>query len=64
MGDTPELLVGTVVAVGLVALIVHHGGARALTVVVLPVLVVVMLALSVGRARRSAQHQEREPVSD
>ena len=63
VGDTPELLLGTVAAVGLVALIVHHGAARAVGVVFLPVLVVAMLGASVARARRSARRNDREPAS-
>ena len=63
VGDTPELLVGTVVAVGLLALIVHHGAAHALAVVALPVLVVTMLGASVARARRAAHRQDRTTAS-
>jgi hypothetical protein len=63
VGDTPELLVGTVVAVGLVALIAHHATSHGVTVVVLPVLVIMMLATSVARARRAAppSGSEHEP---
>jgi hypothetical protein len=55
VGDTPELLVGAVVAVAIVALLAHHGAARVLTVGALPVLVVVMLGTSVRRAVRVAR---------
>ena len=63
VGDTPELLVGTVAAVGLVALVVHHGAARAVGVVFLPLLVIAMLAASVARVRRGARRRDREPAS-
>jgi ABC-type spermidine/putrescine transport system permease subunit I len=62
VGDTPELLVGTVIAVGVVALAVHQGGGRALTVALLPLLVIAMLVASVGLARRSAHR--KPPGSD
>ncbi|HXQ90975.1 MAG TPA: hypothetical protein VN768_05395 [Acidimicrobiales bacterium] len=63
LGDTPELFVGVVVAVGAVALLAHAGAEprglwRALTVGALPVLVVVVLAASLRRARRSARSAE------
>jgi hypothetical protein len=62
VGDTPELLVGGVVAVVIVALLVHHGVARAVTVVCLPVLVVALLGASVRRAQRAAR-RPRPPES-
>ncbi|HXQ61271.1 MAG TPA: hypothetical protein VN796_02995 [Acidimicrobiales bacterium] len=55
VGETPELLVGAVVAVGGAALLVHSGAVRAVVVGALPVLVVAILALSVWRARARAQ---------
>jgi hypothetical protein len=55
VGDTPELLVGAVLAVAIVALLAHDGAARALTVGALPVLVVVLLGTSVRRAARAAR---------
>jgi hypothetical protein len=58
VGDTPELLIGAVLAVAIVAFLVHHGAARALTVALLPALVVVMLGVSVRRARRAARSRE------
>jgi hypothetical protein len=51
VGETPELLVGSVVAVGAAALLVHSGATRAVVVGALPVLVVVILALSAFRGR-------------
>ena len=62
VGDTPELLAGTIFAVGVVALLVHHGGGRALTVVLLPVLVTAMLATSVGLARRAGRRRSDGPL--
>jgi hypothetical protein len=63
VGDTPELLVGAVLAVGIVALLAHQGVARAVTVGSLPVLVVAMLGASVRRAQRAARgpHPQRQP---
>ena len=55
VGDTPELLVGGVLAVIIVALLVHHGVARVITVSCLPVLVVALLGASVRRAQRAAR---------
>ena len=54
VGDTPELLVGAVIAVALVAMLVHNGVSRVVTVACLPVVVVAVLVTSVRRARRSA----------
>ena len=51
VGDTPELLVGAVVVVAVVALAAHNGVARALTVIGLPVLVVALLGASLARSR-------------
>lgn len=49
IGDTPELFVGAVVAVGAAAAVVG-AGARGVAVVVLPVLVLVALAFTLLRA--------------
>ena len=54
VGDTPELLVGAVLAVVIVALLAHHGVARAVTVASMPVLVIALLGMSVRRARRGS----------
>ena len=51
VGDTPELLVGSVVAIAVAALLAHTVGVRAVVVGVLPVLVVVVLTGSTLRAR-------------
>jgi hypothetical protein len=60
VGDTPELLVGSVVAVGIAAFFVHNVGVRAVVVGALPVLVVGILALSTVQARR----RSRSPADD
>jgi hypothetical protein len=62
IGDTPELLVGGVLAVIIVAVLVHHGVARVVTVSCLPVLVVALLGASVRRAQRAAR-RPRPPES-
>ncbi len=59
VGDTPELLVGAVAAVAVVALLAHNGVARAVTVAALPVLVILLLGTSLRRAQRSARTHGR-----
>ena len=61
VGDTPELLVGSALAVGAVALLVHNVGVRVVVVGALPVLVVALLALSTFRARG---RRRRAPPDD
>ena len=51
VGDTPELFLGTVATLGLVALLVHERVTGPVVTGALPVLVVAMLLLSVHRAR-------------
>lgn len=51
VGDTPELLVGSLVALGIVALLRHDVDVRVVVVGALPVLVVVILTLSSLRGR-------------
>jgi hypothetical protein len=63
VGDTPELLVGSVVAVLVAVLFVHNIGVRTLVFGVLPVLVVGLLALSVFRARARVR-ADGSPPSD
>ena len=58
VGDTPELLVGAVVVVAVVALLAHNGAARVLTVGATPVLVIAMLGTSIRRAQRAARAAE------
>jgi hypothetical protein len=58
VGDTPELLVGSLVALGVVALLVHGVKVRAVVVGALPVLVVAILVLSSLRARARARARD------
>jgi len=51
VGDTPELLIGVLIALGVVALLVKGAGLNAVAVVGFPLMVAVMLGLSVYRAR-------------
>jgi hypothetical protein len=51
VGDTPELLIGVLIALGVVALLVKGAGLNSVAVVGFPVMVAVMLGLSVYRAR-------------
>lgn len=56
VGDTPELFLGALIAIGIVALLVHAGSwSHTVVVVALPALVVTLLALSLGRAYRQQQ---------
>ncbi len=50
VGDTPELLIGVLIALGVVALLVKVASLNALAVVGFPLMVIVMLGLSVYRA--------------
>jgi hypothetical protein len=52
VGDTPELLVGSVVVVGLVALACADHSLRTISAVILPVLVAALLVLSVWKESR------------
>lgn len=52
VGDTPELFVGAVAVIGLLALLVRAGVSRWAGAVLFPLLVAVLLALTVGRAYR------------
>jgi hypothetical protein len=51
VGDTPELLIGVLIALGLVALLVKGPSVNAAGVAAFPVIVAVLLGLSVYRAR-------------
>jgi len=53
IGETPELFVGAVAVVGLVALICLDHRLRTVAAVVLPVLVAALLAASVWKAGRA-----------
>lgn len=54
VGDTPELFVGTMVVLGVLALLSVVAHQNVLSVVALPLLVIAMLAASVVRAARAA----------
>ena len=54
IGDTPELFVGAVAVVAVVALVCVRPGARTLAAYLLPLLVTTVLALSVWKASRRA----------
>jgi hypothetical protein len=51
VGDTPELLIGVLIALGVVAVLVKVASWNALAIAAFPLMVVVMLGLSVYRAR-------------
>ncbi len=53
VGETPELLVGALVALGAVAALCADHGARLEAAFVLPLLVVAVLGASLARAARS-----------
>ena len=55
IGDTPELFVGAVLVVGLVALVCVDHAARTWAAYLLPVLVAGLLATSGWRAKRSGR---------
>ncbi|HXW78303.1 MAG TPA: hypothetical protein VEJ84_02325 [Acidimicrobiales bacterium] len=51
VGDTPELLIGVLIALGIVALLVKGASLNAAAVAGFPAMVAVMLGISVYRAR-------------
>ncbi len=53
VGDTPELFLGAVAVIGLVALVCLDDSLRTIAAVLLPVAVIALLSLSVWRAARS-----------
>jgi hypothetical protein len=53
VGDTPELLIGVLVAIGLVAVLVKASSLNAAAVAVFPAAVVLLLGGSVYQARRA-----------
>jgi hypothetical protein len=63
VGDTPELLLGSALAVVGADLLVHCVGARAVVIGSLPVLVVAVLALSVYRARARSRARDAQSRS-
>lgn len=52
VGDTPELFLGALAVLGIVAALAHAGGPRLVAVVALPLLVAALLALTLLRAWR------------
>jgi len=52
IGDTPELFVGAVVVIGVLALLCTHTGLRTAAAFLAPVLVSLLLGASVWRAAR------------
>ena len=52
VGDTPELLLGVLVAIGIIALLVRASSLNAAAVAGLPVMVVALLGGSLFHARR------------
>lgn len=54
VGDTPELLVGVLVVIGVLAVVCLRPGLRTAAALAAPVLVAAVLAASVGRAARRA----------
>ncbi|HLI56966.1 MAG TPA: hypothetical protein VKY26_08000 [Actinomycetota bacterium] len=52
VGDTPELFVGALAVLGIVELVAHAGGPHAVAVIVLPLLVAALLAVTLLRAWR------------
>ncbi len=53
VGDTPELLVGALIVIGVAALAVHQHAPRAVVIAMVPVLVVLVLFVSVARRARA-----------
>ena len=52
VGDTPELFVGALLVLGLIALLVQAGAPRVVPVIALPGLTIALLAATLVRARR------------
>lgn len=57
VGDTPELFVGALVVIGLVALLVRSGSPQALAIVALPLMVVLLLIATLARAVRPTRRR-------
>ena len=55
IGDTPELFVGALAVIGVLALLCLHPGLRTLAAYLAPVLVTAVLTASVARAARAAR---------
>jgi hypothetical protein len=52
VGDTPELLIGVLIAIGVLAVLVKASSLNAAAVAGFPIMVAVLLGVSVLRARR------------
>ena len=57
VGDTPELFVGVVVIIAVVALLSLRGHFNTVAIIALPLLATAALTISVRRAQRAAQRQ-------
>lgn len=57
VGDTPELFVGVVLIIVVVALLSLRGHSNVAAIIALPTLATVALTVSVRRARRSAERK-------
>jgi hypothetical protein len=55
VGDTPELLLGVLIAMGVVAVLVRASSLNAAAVAGLPIMVVLLLSASLYYARRQSQ---------
>jgi hypothetical protein len=55
IGDTPELFVGAVAVIGVIAVACFHPGLRTAATILAPVLVAGLLSASVWRAARRRQ---------
>jgi len=56
VGDTPELLIGVLVALGIVAVVLSGSSLNAVAVVAFPAMVAALLALSVFRTSLKRRH--------
>ena len=55
VGDTPELFLGALLVLGVVALLVKAGTPRLVPVIALPALAIALLAATLLRARRGSR---------
>lgn len=57
VGDTPELFVGALVVIGLVALLVRSGAPGVLATAALPLMVALLLIATLARAVRASRRR-------
>ena len=57
VGDTPELFVGVIIIIAVVALLSLRGHLNTVAMIALPLLATAALTISVRRAQRSAQRK-------